>query len=84
MRQVHEDLNKHEGLSTHTVTMAQLLEDARHNSASEIEAFTWLERNRGIFGTDTWEWDLREYDVQFQITCYALELTTRLWHTQQR
>lgn len=31
-------------------------------------------------GSDTWEWNLREYDVHFLFACYALGLTARLWN----
>lgn len=57
----------------------EVLEDARWHSSSEHEAHTWLAENEEFVGTDTWEWDLREYDLHFLFTCYAIDRTVMLY-----
>jgi len=57
----------------------EILEDARWHADSESEAHKWLQENEEHVGSDTWEWDLREYDLHFLFTCYAIALTTKLW-----
>lgn len=61
----------------------ELLENAAQYADSEFEAHQWLQQHEEIFGTDTWEWDLRGWDIHFLYTCYAIELTTRLWKQYQ-
>ncbi|ROR75990.1 hypothetical protein SAMN06295974_3865 [Plantibacter flavus] len=60
---------------------ASILADAAFHRDTEQEARDWLSDSEGVelFGPDTWEWDLRELDVHFLYTCFALELTVRLW-----
>lgn len=58
----------------------EILDDARSHADSDPEAHTWLAEHEDEVGSDTWEWDLREYDVHFLFACYALDLTTRLWN----
>lgn len=61
------------------VRRQEILDDARWHADSESEAHKWLQENERHFGTDTWEWSLREYDIHFLFTCYAIALTTTLW-----
>ncbi|MEU6263717.1 hypothetical protein [Saccharopolyspora shandongensis] len=54
------------------------------NEAQEVDEYyeaarEWLREHEEIFGADTWEWDLNEFDTQLVFACYALELTTRRW-----
>lgn len=58
----------------------EILDDARWHADSESEAHKWLADHEGSVGSDTWEWDLSDFDIHFIFTCYALELTTRRWH----
>lgn len=57
----------------------EILDDARWHADSESEAHKWLQENEEHVGSDTWEWNLREYDIHFLFTCYAIALTTTLW-----
>lgn len=63
----------------------EILDEARTYGHSTESAHTWLQNQEDLFGSDTWEWDLREYDIHFLFTCYAIHLTTRLWreHVQR-
>ena len=62
----------------------EVLDEARWHSETEHEAFTWLSENEDrLDASDTWEWDLREYDSQFLFACYCIDLTTRL-HREHR
>jgi hypothetical protein len=64
----------------------EILDDARSHADSDPEARMWLAEHEDEVGSDTWEWDLREYDVHFLFACYALDLTARLWneHVERR
>lgn len=64
----------------------EILDDARRHADSEPEARMWLAEHEDEVGSDTWEWDLREYDVHFLFACYALDLTALLWneHVKRR
>lgn len=58
----------------------ELIDDAAYHAESEDQAHQWLSDQEDAIGySDTWEWSLREYDGHFINTCYAIELTTRLW-----
>lgn len=57
----------------------EILDDARWHADSESEAHKWLQENEEHVGSDTCEWNLREYDIHFLFTCYAIALTTTLW-----
>lgn len=52
----------------------EILDDARWHNNTEHEAHTWLGDNEKYVGTDTWEWDLREYDSDFLFACYGIDL----------
>lgn len=64
----------------------EILDDARRHADSDPEARMWLAEHEDEVGSDTWEWDLREYNVHFLFACYALDLTARLWneHVERR
>ncbi|MDX3020116.1 hypothetical protein [Streptomyces acidiscabies] len=62
---------------------AEILDEARLHSGSEQEAREWLYENSETFGEDTWEWDLRDYNIHFLFTCYCIELAVRLYHEYQ-
>ena len=57
----------------------EIIDDAGYHADSEYEAHTWLQDNEDSVGSDTFEWELREYDLHFLFTCYAIALTTKLW-----
>jgi hypothetical protein len=61
------------------VRRQEILDEARWHADSGSEAHKWLQENEAHFGSDTWEWSLREYDIHFLFTCYAIALTTALW-----
>lgn len=42
-------------------------------------AYEWLRDNEAHVGADTWEWDLRDYDIHFLFTVYCIELGVRLY-----
>lgn len=58
---------------------AECLDEARHASETENDAYNWLRDNQEVFGVDYWEANLRDWDAHFLIACYALELSVRLW-----
>ncbi|MFF4409486.1 hypothetical protein [Streptomyces sp. NPDC001404] len=62
---------------------AEILDEARLYAGSEHEACEWLHENSAVFGEDTWEWDLRDYDVDFLVTCYCIDLAVRLYREHQ-
>lgn len=49
-----------------------LLEQAGEHSDTQEQAHRWLRDNEQVFGTDTWEWDLRDWDFHFVLACYAI------------
>lgn len=57
----------------------EVLDDARWHSESEHDAHAWLRDNEDHVGGDTFEWDLREYDLHFLFACYAIDLTVQLY-----
>ncbi|WP_172465728.1 hypothetical protein, partial [Arthrobacter sp. Hiyo1] len=57
----------------------EILDAARWHADSESEAHKWLQENEELVGSDTWEWDLREYDIHFLFACYSIAFTTKLW-----
>lgn len=69
------DLNQHSPKQRRD----EIVDDARWHAGSEYEAHEWLRDNEDSVGSDTFEWDLREYDIHFLFTCYAIALTTKLW-----
>ncbi|MDH2391594.1 hypothetical protein QCN29_23000 [Streptomyces sp. HNM0663] len=63
--------------------VAEILDEARLYAGSEHEAREWLHENSEAFGGDTWEWDLRDYDIHFLFTCYCIDLAVRFYHEYQ-
>lgn len=63
---------------------AEILDDTRWHADSESEAHTWLSNNEDVVGGDTFEWDLRDYDIHFLFTCYAIDMTVRLYRQHQK
>lgn len=61
----------------------EIFDEARWHSESEYEAHTWLSQNEQHVGGDTFEWDLREYDIHFLFTCYAIDMAVRLYREQK-
>ncbi|MFF1880272.1 hypothetical protein ACFVVC_02220 [Pseudarthrobacter sp. NPDC058196] len=61
---------------------AEILDDARWHADSESEAHTWLAEHEDTVGSDTWEWDLRDWDIHFLFTCYCIDLAVRLYRQQ--
>ncbi|MGW0881377.1 hypothetical protein [Streptomyces sp. NPDC002671] len=62
---------------------AEILADAKWHADSESEAHKWLQDQSEIFGEDTWEWDLCDYDIHFLFTCYCIDLAVRLYREHQ-
>lgn len=62
----------------------EILDEARWQADSESEAHKWLANNEEFVGSDTWEWDLREYDINFLFACYAIDTTVQLYRQHQR
>lgn len=59
---------------------AEILSDARDASEHQISAQAWLAENETRIGaSDTWEWNLTEYDTSILFACYAIHLTTQLY-----
>ena len=60
---------------------AEILLEAKACSGSEHEAREWLNgpEQRELFGDDTWEWSLRDYDVHFLFACWAIDKTVQAW-----
>lgn len=59
---------------------AEIIESAKCSDYSQEQAYEWLANNEDRIGAyDTWEWKFTEYDVHFLFTCWAIELTIRLW-----
>lgn len=54
-----------------------ILEDARAHADIEHEAREWLDA--AFPGSDTWEWDLRDFTPQFLYTCWAIDKTVQAW-----
>lgn len=48
-----------------------------------VGAQRFLSDHEDIVGDNWWEWDLTGFDHHFVLTCYALELTTRLWYERR-
>lgn len=63
---------------------AEVLEDARLYAESEQEAHEWLRDNEDHVGSDTWEWDMRDYDMHFIFACYAIDKTVQLWREYEK
>lgn len=61
----------------------EILDEAHWNAETEYQAHTWLSENEQHVGTDTFEWDLREYDIHFLFACYAIDMAVRL-HREQK
>lgn len=57
----------------------EIVADARWHSDDERQAHEWLSDNEEHVGSDTWEWDLRDWDVHFLFTCWAIDLTVEKW-----
>lgn len=57
----------------------EILDDARWHAGSDSEAHAWLADHEDVVGSDTWEWDLREYDIHFLFACYCIDLAVRLY-----
>lgn len=62
---------------------AELIEEASWVQASEGTAREWLNNREAVFGTDTWEWDLTDFDTSFLFACYCIHLTVRLYREDQ-
>lgn len=62
-----------------------ILDDAKWHSESGHEAYEWLRDNEDLLGSDTWEWDLRDYDFHFVLACYCIDFGVRLYreHVKQ-
>lgn len=60
----------------------EILDDAKWYSEYEERARDWLTQpsQEKIFGSDTWEWDLREYSFTFLLTCYAIHAAVQEWY----
>lgn len=56
-----------------------LLAAAAEVDEDATSAHEWLRDHDDVFGTDTWEWELSDFNIHFLFACYALELTARLW-----
>lgn len=56
----------------------ELFDDARWHADSESEAHKWLADHEESVGSDTWEWDLCDFDVHFLFTCYAIDMAVQL------
>lgn len=57
----------------------EIVDEASSYAGSNEMAHIWLQGQEDLFGSDTWEWDLRDYDVHFLYTCYAIDLSMRLY-----
>ena len=55
----------------------EILDDARWHAGCESEARTRLSDNEQHVGSDTCEWDLRDYDIHFLFACYAVDMTVQ-------
>jgi hypothetical protein len=63
----------------------ELIADARENSETEDEAREWLREKSEIVGQDDfWEAQLRDFNVHFLFTAYAIEMTVRLWREYEK
>ncbi|MFC9756704.1 hypothetical protein [Streptomyces sp. NPDC056921] len=66
---------------------AELLADAQLHAESEHEAREWLRDDHAAcanFGENAyWEWDLRDYDTRFLLTCYCIDLAVRLYRKHE-
>lgn len=61
----------------------EILDDARWHAGSDDEAHTWLSEHEEVVGPDTWEWNLRAWDIHFLFGCYAIDLTVQLYRQHQ-
>jgi hypothetical protein len=61
------------------VRRQEILNEARYHADSEHEARDWLSENEKHLGGDTWEWDLRDWDFHFLLTCYCIAFGVRLY-----
>lgn len=57
----------------------EILRSAELHADTEYEAHTWLAENEKHVGSDTFEWDLREYDFHFVLACYCIDKTVQLY-----
>lgn len=60
----------------------EIITDAGLVDEYDEAAHQWLIDHEEFVGTDTWEWDLRDFDVHFVFACYAIELTSRRWSSR--
>jgi hypothetical protein len=58
---------------------AAILADAELYADNEHEAHEFLQSNTELFGEDWWEANLRDFNIHFVFSCYAIELSVRLW-----
>lgn len=79
IEQVEEDLTNLEEIDA--ARRARVLDDARDHSGDEHTARSWLDEaeQRELFGDDTWEWDLTDFNIHFLFTCWAIHLTVRTY-----
>lgn len=61
------------------IKIEEIVADARWHSGDERQAHEWLSDNEEHVGGDTREWDLRDWDVHFLFTCWAIDLTVQKW-----
>ena len=62
-----------------TVRREEILNSARFHSESEHEAREWLSEHARLFGQDTWEWELWDYDIHFLFACWAIDKTVQAY-----
>lgn len=58
---------------------AEIYDDACSYGGSDHEAHEWLADNEEYAGGNTWEWDLRDWDVHFLYACYAINAAVQLY-----
>lgn len=62
---------------------ATIIDSARLHAGTENGAHTWLSEHEELVGCDTWEWDLRDWNIHFLFACYAIDLTVQLYRQHQ-
>lgn len=61
------------------VRREEIIADAQWSAGCSNEAHGWLADNEEFVGSDTWEWDLTEYDFHFLLTCYCIDHAVKLY-----
>lgn len=62
----------------------RLLDDAEEVADYEHDAREWLNDRPSLMGTDTWEWDLTDWDHHFLLSCYAIAHTVERIQNAER